>query len=132
MLRESLSSRGYSLHGCRIAVLGVSYKRNVDDARESPFFPLRDILTKEGAELNVFDSWYTKENTVDSVDECLDKAKGLVIVTEHTDLIDRLRQINLGRLQIEVIIDGRNCLDEDLLKGLNISYRGIGRRALDC
>ena len=57
-----------------IAILGVAYKRNVDDPRESPFFRLRDILQKKGAVLNVFDSWVTSENTVDSIDDAIQQS----------------------------------------------------------
>jgi len=127
ILQDLLNERGYPLKGTRIAVLGVAYKRNVDDARESPFFKLREILEKKGASLSVFDSWVTSENTVNSIDECLDRAKAVVIVTEHNDVIDRLSQLDFPGSGIEVIVDGRNCLDSDAIKRQKVLYRGVGR-----
>jgi UDP-N-acetyl-D-glucosamine dehydrogenase len=127
ILQDLLNERGYPMKGTRIAVLGVAYKRNVDDPRESPFFKLREILQKKSAALSVFDSWVTSENTAQSVDECIDGAKAIVIVTEHSDVIDRLSKIDLHDSDVEVIIDGRNCLDGDLIKAQNVLYRGIGR-----
>ena len=121
--------KGYPLKGTRIAVLGVAYKRNVDDPRESPFFALRDFLESKGAQLNIFDNWVNKENTVDSVEAAVSNAKALIIVTEHSDLIVALNKIDLAKTEIEVVVDGRNCLDGDLIKTMGISYRGIGRRA---
>jgi len=128
VLQNLLNERGYPLKGTRIAVLGVSYKRNVADPRESPFFPLRELLLKKGAELNVFDSWVTIENNVDSLEKCLQQAKAVVIVTEHSDVIAKLAGTDFSRLDIEVIVDGRNCLDAHLISKQGILYRGIGRR----
>jgi UDP-N-acetyl-D-glucosamine dehydrogenase len=127
ILQDLLNERGYPIKGTRIAVLGVAYKRNVDDPRESPFFKLREILQKKSATLNVFDSWVTSENTAPSIDECIDGAKALVIVTEHSDVIDRLSKMDLRDSDIEVIIDGRNCLDGEAIRSQNVLYRGVGR-----
>ncbi|MGI9318892.1 MAG: nucleotide sugar dehydrogenase, partial [bacterium] len=129
ILQDLLNERGLPLKGTKIAVLGVAYKRNVDDPRESPFFSLRNILLTKGAQLNVFDSWFGAENTVGSVEAAIDKAKALVIVTEHSDLIESLENINLADTEIEVVIDGRNCIDGNLVKEAGVLYRGIGRRA---
>lgn len=128
VLQDLLNERGYPLKGSRIAVLGVAYKKDVDDPRESPFYDLRDQLLKKGAELNVYDSWVTGENTVDSIDACLDGARAVVIVTAHTEVVNKLDSIDLSQLGIEVVIDGRNALDGDRIKQQNVLYRGIGRK----
>ena len=129
VLQDLLNERGYPLKGTCVAVFGVAYKKNVDDPRESPFYDLRNQLRKKGAELAVYDSWVTSENTVDSIDACLDGAKAVVIVTEHSDVVGKLSALDLGGLGIEVVIDGRNCLDGDRIREQGIHYRGIGRRA---
>jgi UDP-N-acetyl-D-glucosamine dehydrogenase len=59
ILQNLLNDCGYPLKGTEVAVLGVAYKRNVDDPRESPFYPIQEILLSKGAKLNIFDSWYT-------------------------------------------------------------------------
>ena len=127
ILQDLLNEKGYPLKGTRIAVLGVAYKRNVDDPRESPFYRLRDVLAKKGAELSIFDSWVTGENTAQSLDECIDGVKAIVVVTEHSDVIDKLSNIDFSDSDIEVIVDGRNCLDGNVIKRQNVLYRGIGR-----
>ncbi len=127
VLQDLLNERGYPIKGTRIAILGTAYKRNVDDLRESPFFKLRDILDKKGAEISVFDSWVTSQNTVGSVDECIQEAKAIVIVTEHSDLIEQLSRIELSNSGVEVIVDGRNCLEGEEILKQDIAYRGIGR-----
>jgi UDP-N-acetyl-D-glucosamine dehydrogenase len=131
ILQDMLNQRGYPVKGSAVAVLGVAYKRNVDDPRESPFFDLRDELLKKGAELRVFDSWVTSENTVDSVAAAIAGARAVVVVTEHSDLIAELNRLDLAEAGVEVVLDGRNCLDGERIRDQNILYRGIGRRSLD-
>ena len=128
VLQDLLNDRGYPVKDTKIAILGVAYKRNVDDPRESPFFSLRDILVSKGAYLGVFDSWITDENTSLTLEECIDQAKAVVIVTEHSDMIEILNNLDLQKLGIEIVVDGRNCLDGDRIREQNILYRGIGRR----
>ena len=128
VLQDLLNERGLPIKDTTIAVLGVSYKRNVDDPRESPFFELRKLLRDKGARLQVFDSWVSAENTAATLAECLAGARAIVIVTEHSDMIEELQQTDLGALDIEVIVDGRNCLDGEAIRSQDILYSGIGRR----
>ncbi len=97
--------------------------------RESPFYALRDILLKKGAMLNVYDSWVTSENNVRSFEECIADVRAIVIVTEHSDMIEKLKGMDLSDSSIEIIVDGRNCLDGEKIRSQNICYRGIGRRS---
>lgn len=128
VLQDLLNQRGYPINGTRIALLGVAYKRNVDDAREPPFFELHKLLLSKGALLKVFDSWFRSENTVDSLERALEQVKAVVIVTEHSDILRVLQSMNFSEMGIEVIVDGRNCLNRDMMQTQNILYRGIGRR----
>jgi len=54
-LSEFLNETGKPIKGSRIALLGVAYKRDVDDPRESPSFVLMDLLRERGAELTYND-----------------------------------------------------------------------------
>lgn len=128
LLQDALNEKALPIKGTKITVVGVAYKKNVDDARESPFFEIRDILNKKGAELSIYDSWISKENTADTLEEALKDSKAIFIVTDHDDCVSRLNNMDLGMLGIEVIVDGRNCLDSKALAKQNILYRGIGRR----
>ena len=130
ILQDLLNDMSYPVKGTRIALLGVAYKRNVDDPRESPFYKLREILQKKGAVLSVYDSWVTSENNVESFENCLKGARAIVIVTEHSDMIETLEEMDLATSSIEIIVDGRNCLDGEKIKSQNVVYRGIGRKPL--
>jgi len=48
---EALNSRKKSINGSRVLLLGMAYKKNVDDPRESPSFKLIEILREKGAEV---------------------------------------------------------------------------------
>lgn len=130
VLQDMLNECGYPIKNIGIAVLGVTYKRNVADPRESPFFEIRRILEGKGARLNVYDSWYPAENTVDSLREAMENSRAILIVTEHSDILDELKAIDLSKSSIEVILDGRNCLDENSVGDWGVLYRGIGRRQI--
>jgi UDP-N-acetyl-D-glucosamine dehydrogenase len=56
-LVDALSRRGKALHGARILVLGVAYKRDVDDLRESPSLKVIEILESRGAEIRYNDPY---------------------------------------------------------------------------
>jgi UDP-N-acetyl-D-glucosamine dehydrogenase len=130
ILQDLLNDCGYPLKGTEVAVLGVAYKRNVDDPRESPFYPIQKILQSKGAKLNIFDSWYKKENTVGSVEEAVKNARALIIITEHSDIIEALASFDMSKSQVEVVVDGRNCLNAKLIEKWQVLYRGIGRKAV--
>jgi len=89
---------------------------------------VRDQLLAMGANLRVYDSWVQQENNVASVDDAISGAKALLIVTYHDDCINQIKEINLVDVGIEVVVDGRNCLNGKEITRQGITYRGIGRR----
>jgi UDP-N-acetyl-D-mannosaminuronate dehydrogenase len=60
--------------------------------------------------------------------EALKKSKVILIITEHSDILEELKTTDLSKSQIEVVLDGRNCLDEDTVRDWGMLYRGIERR----
>jgi UDP-N-acetyl-D-glucosamine dehydrogenase len=53
---DALNERSMSIKGSRILVLGIAYKKNVDDMRESPAVELMELLTKRGARVEYSDA----------------------------------------------------------------------------
>ncbi|XP_014680213.1 PREDICTED: UDP-N-acetyl-D-glucosamine 6-dehydrogenase-like [Priapulus caudatus] len=129
ILQNLLNDCGYPLKNTGIAILGVAYKRNVDDPRESPFYKVKSLLENKGANLHIYDSWYNKENTVESLKEAIENSRAILIITEHADILESLEKMDIANSSIEVVVDGRNCLDAELVNRWNILYRGIGRRS---
>jgi UDP-N-acetyl-D-glucosamine dehydrogenase len=56
-LADALNARERSIKGSRILVLGISYKKNIDDMRESPSVELMELLQAKGALINYSDPW---------------------------------------------------------------------------
>jgi UDP-N-acetyl-D-glucosamine dehydrogenase len=54
-LTEALNSRGKALKGAKILILGLAYKPNIDDTRESPAFVLMDLASARGAGVSYYD-----------------------------------------------------------------------------
>ena len=54
-LMEALNERGKALKGSRVLVLGIAYKKNVDDMRESPAVELMELLVKRGCRVDYSD-----------------------------------------------------------------------------
>ncbi len=59
-LMTALNERRKPLNGSRVLVLGVSYKKDVDDNRESPTFELMELLLENGAEVTYNDPYFPK------------------------------------------------------------------------
>ena len=56
-LADALNDRQLSVKGSKILVLGISYKKNIDDMRESPSVELMELLRDKGALLSYCDPW---------------------------------------------------------------------------
>jgi len=126
LLIKALNSINKSVKGTNIGVLGLSYKSDVDDTRESPAYEIIELLKKLKANLYIYDPFVKDQSTVDSLDELLKKSEALVLVTAHKEFSE-MNLIELKKNDIKVVIDGRNCLDKEKIKGLGIIYKGIGR-----
>jgi len=93
-----------SLKGSRLLVLGVSYKANVDDVRESPAEKIIQLLQKAGANVDYHDPHVPEFDGMRSVDYEPEAYDGVVIVTAHKAIdYDDL----VGRAQI--VVDLRNA-----------------------
>lgn len=96
---EALNSRLKSIKGSNILVLGISYKKNVDDMRESPSVVLMEILKSKGAKVNYSDPYLKKFPTmrkhsfnlasIEITEESLAMYDCVLIATDH-DAFDYL------------------------------------------
>ena len=92
-LVEELNKRGKCLRGSRILVLGMAYKPNVDDLRESPTLRLIELLRTQGAEVSYNDPHIPRlhrtrrydfaMSSVELTAETLGSSDCVVIVTDH-------------------------------------------------
>jgi len=89
---EALNDRGRALNGSKVLVLGVAYKPDVDDVRESPALDVIGLLRQKGADVTYHDPYIphihheTEGWRMDSVDDMLRAVEGsdlVVIITDH-------------------------------------------------
>ncbi|HEU4677487.1 MAG TPA: nucleotide sugar dehydrogenase [Candidatus Paceibacterota bacterium] len=126
LLTERLAKRGIDIRGKKVALLGLSYKKDVPDLRESPALDIAEALTKAGAVVATYDPLVLGRSTAKSLDEALDGAVGAIVATNHT-VFGELSPEALLRHDIRVIVDGRNCLEKAKFESAGIDYSGIGR-----
>jgi len=100
-IMEALNTRGKSLSGARLLVLGVAYKKDVGDDRESPSLKVMRLLREKGAYLSYHDPYIgnvqVDGDTLSSVEltnELLSSADCVVIATDHSsydyqNIVDR-------------------------------------------
>ncbi len=113
-VRDALNMTRKALNGSRILVLGVAYKRDIDDVRESPALDIIKLLVEKGADV-VYHDPFVAEVREDGVvrqsvalsDAELAKADCVLIATDHTG-------VNYGRLVgLPIpIVDTRNAMRE--------------------
>jgi UDP-N-acetyl-D-glucosamine dehydrogenase len=106
---DALNGSRLSVNGARVLVLGVAYKRDIDDVRESPALDVIELLQGKGAEVSYHDPYAASvrigEHTLASKPlDGLDGYDCVVILTDHTT-VDYGRVVRDARL----VIDTRNA-----------------------
>jgi UDP-N-acetyl-D-glucosamine dehydrogenase len=116
---KALNTHKKAMNGSKVLVIGLAYKPDVDDLRESPTFKLMDLLKEYGASVSYYDHyipeiWETREHaewtglkTVAWDKETISDFDAVIISTNHSD-------INYQELVewCDVIVDTRNALRE--------------------
>lgn len=126
LLQDALNRIGKAFKGSNVGILGVSYKANVGDLRESPALKIIELLEEREVLLHIFDPHVPEKSTAKSIEEILEKSEVLVVSTNHKEFIE-IPPEKFKERGIKVIIDGMNCLDKEKILKLGIIYKGIGR-----
>jgi nucleotide sugar dehydrogenase len=124
-LMEAMNEVGKPLKGSKVVLLGMSYKPNVGDTRESPSYEVLEILEEYGADVTVIDPYVAEFNQ--DLDLALDGADAIFLATSHKEFVTKLKPAYLSRKGIKVVADGRNVLDRKGIMDKGIIYKGIGR-----
>ena len=111
---DALNEQGRALKGADVLMIGVAYKKNVDDVRESPALVLFDLLADKGAHVRYHDPhvpfvgqgrhYSINQESLPLDDETLAKTDLVLVVTDH-DAIDWPRLVDKSKL----IVDTRNA-----------------------
>jgi UDP-N-acetyl-D-glucosamine dehydrogenase len=110
-IASALNDHSKPVKGSRVHVLGVAYKRDIDDVRESPALDILHLLTKRGAIVSYSDPYVSKLNADGLHMEAVDALEGsraadcVVVVTDHTS-VDYGQILEVAPL----VVDTRNAL----------------------
>jgi UDP-N-acetyl-D-glucosamine dehydrogenase len=110
-VQTALNDVAKPLKGSRIHILGVAYKRNIDDMRESPALDVMHLLGERGAVLSYSDPFVPSMQVADAayksvpVDSAVGNADCVVIITDHSG-VDYAKVLD----QAKLIVDTRNAL----------------------
>lgn len=126
LLREQLNEAGRPVKGTNIGILGLSYKANVGDLRESPSLKIIKILEKMGAVLHKYDPFVPQLSSARDLDELLAKSEAVLLTVNHQEFT-AIPVEKFSANNVKIIIDGKNCLDKAAIKNAGILYKGIGR-----
>ncbi|MAM37233.1 MAG: UDP-glucose 6-dehydrogenase [Erythrobacter sp.] len=135
MGRKVLQAIGDDVRGKVVAILGLTFKPNTDDMRDSPAIAIVQTLQDAGAVVHAYDpeGMANAREVLDDIvyfDDpyaAMDGAEALAIVTEWNEF----RALDLARVQAKlkgmVLVDLRNIYDRDEVEMLGIKYVGVGR-----
>lgn len=124
-LQEALNELELSIKGTKIGLLGLSYKANVGDLRESPCLMIKKTLELQGADLLVYDPYLLGMSNVKSLEELLKRSTAVVLGTMH-DEFQELEKKMTKHKNIKVVIDGMNKLNKETISKNGLIYKGIG------
>ena len=119
----ALNERGLSVKGAHVLVLGVAYKPDIDDYRESPAFTIMELLEQAGAVVDYHDPYIPKlrktrkyafrKTSKPLTPEVLRRVHCAIIVTDHSNMdYERVLQ------DVPVVVDTRNVLHDSTQEGI--------------
>jgi len=129
LLTDALNDNEKSVKNSKIVVLGLSYKENVGDDRESPSEELILQLKNNQAIITMVDP-YIDESSLGIVEKdvykALEGADAVILMTAH----DEFRNLNLKTLKnlmkTPLLIDGRRVYDPEQCRKIGFQYYGVG------
>ena len=137
MAARIIAACGGAIRGKTIAILGLTFKPETDDMRDSPAIPIVSRLAEDGADVRVYDPEGMEAarpllpKSVTYCRDALDAAQGAdttVLITEW----NQFRALSPARLASamrgRVLIDLRNVYDPATMRDAGLEYHGIGRK----
>jgi UDPglucose 6-dehydrogenase len=132
LAREAL---GGSVLGRKIAVLGLAFKPDSDDVRDSPSLNVAAQLSLQGASVLCHDPRaienarhrFPELSYVETIDEAVRDADAVMVLTEWGEYRSLDPAVLAGQVAQPIVIDGRNCLDSAAWRAAGWRYRALGR-----
>lgn len=127
LIMDALRESGKTIRGSTIGILGVAYKGNVDDARETPAEPLIHILKEKGAEVYAYDPYISNDviSSIEAIPVDMDDVlmcDCVVLVTDH----DEFKEITPDRITNKLMVCTRPILNSSSFNENNVIFKGVG------
>jgi len=138
MVRKLLNLFDGNLNGCKVAVLGLAFKSNTDDVRESSSIDMINGILEKGGIVNAYDPIANDSmshifghiNYFSNIYEAVNGVDGLVVMTEW----DEFKSLDLKKIKNIMndnkILDTRNIVNMERLSEYGFKYDNIGRMKL--
>ena len=107
-IEKAINDDKKSINSCKVLIIGVAYKKDVDDMRESPALRIMDLLKYKGAKINYHDPYVENVGSLKSLDltkNTIEEQDAIVIITDHTSI----DYSSLGKYA-KLIVDTRNIM----------------------
>ncbi|PYY35992.1 UDP-glucose 6-dehydrogenase [Curtobacterium sp. MCJR17_055] len=126
---------GGAVAGKRIAVLGLAFKPNSDDVRDSPALDIAARLRDLGATVASYDPEavvtarrvHPELDYAETATDALTGADLVLVLTEWNEFRELDPMAVAALVSSPVVVDGRNCLDREAWRAAGFTYRGMGR-----
>ena len=130
LLADSLNDNEKSVKNSKIVVLGLSYKENVGDDRESPSEQLINELEHYQAQVTIVDPYIEETQVYGTLEsdlyQALEDADAMVLMTAHQEFRDLDFQKAKKLMKIPIIVDARRIYDPEKLREMGFIYSGVG------
>ena len=120
-----------SIKGCKVLILGISYKPDVKDIQLSPAEIIINKLKILGARIKIYDPYYKGNqvfgiNAEQNIEDILSEVDASIIVTAHKEF----QEIDLKiftKMKTPILIDSRGIIDISSANDAGLVFRGLGR-----
>ena len=124
---DILNAKG--VHDPKIAVLGLAFKGNIDDMRESPSVEVVEQLRERNLNLVAFDPHIKNNNLPEQTqnqEEALQNASAILILTDHQAFRDINPESIASHMKHRIIIDTKNCINRDMWEAAGFDVYLLG------
>ena len=123
---QSLKQHKVDIKKMRVTVLGLAYKPEIDDVRNSPGMDVVKQLKKDKIVVQTFDPFLPKLSTASSLEVALSCADVVILCTAHLAFMKKITPELLKTYKVTAFVDGRNVFQRAKFEEVGILYLGIG------
>ena len=129
LIGEALNEKNLEMEDAKITLLGVAFLPNSDDTRNTPTYPLFNLLKERCADVMVHDPYveeYKDMEIGNDLEATVQGSDAIALVTRHDEYKEMSLDWLRGKMRTPVIVDGRNNFRREECLNAGFSFRGVG------